>query len=158
MDSRFSAQRFKLLEGAFSASSIDLHATAWKHWTAFVGAGGHGSLYLDTRARTQEQLMVNARCMADFVAYCSLQRSRRGGFLKASTIRDYCNGVGKAHLRLFGVDPVEPLQLHRKVLEGVRKRDLADGWVPKRKLPFTKGMLLRCATFFNLFNPADLEL
>jgi hypothetical protein len=102
--------------------------------------------------------MVNAMCMADFVAYCSLQRSRRGGFLKASTIRDYCNGVGKAHLRLFGVDPVEPLQLHRKVLEGVRKRDLADGWVPKRKLPFTKGMLLRCSSFFNLFNPADLEL
>ena len=89
------------------------------------------------------------------IALCSEERQ---GFLKASTIRDYCNRVGKAHLRLLGVDPVEPLQLHRKVLEGVRKRDLADGWVPKRKLPFTKGMLLRCAISFNLFIPADLEL
>ena len=157
MAARLAADRARLLERAYSASTNYNEACAWRYWTLFTAATAR-PLFLrlgDSPAETADHSFA----LADFATYLSQQPSKSGGLLSAQRVADLCAQVGKRHLHLLGVDPVaRRLDLHRRVIRSLRKEEKKAGKVTRRKLPFTKSMLLKCAARFNTSNLHDLEL
>jgi hypothetical protein len=126
-------------KGTFSG-----YGSGWNHWERFCAATGR---CVSTLVR--EEVDARSFSLADFAAYCTALPSRRGGgALRAATIAGYCNAVGKVYQIQMGQDLVKPLDLHRRVLCGIRREELSAGIVTRRKLPLTKALLIKADPYF----------
>lgn len=139
------ALRACLLKGAVAQGTLAGYGAGWHHWERYCSLTNSSPSRLLGIASHDREL-----ALADFAAYCSVLPSQKGGGpLRAATISGYCNAVGKVYQIHYGQDVVKPLDLHRRVLKGVKREEQQAGVVKRRKLPLTKALLIRAEGYFS---------